>query len=64
MISSFAFWVWMLVDCIQRKFKNDDEKVVWLLVVILVQFVGALIYYFVVKRKDKKMKGGLKNGKK
>ena len=53
-IGSFAFWIWMLVDCIKRKFKKDDEKIIWLLVIILVQAIGAIIYYFVIKRKDKK----------
>ena len=53
-IGSFAFWIWMLVDCIKRKFKKDDEKIIWLLVIILVQVIGAIIYYFVIKRKDKK----------
>ena len=53
-IGSLALWIWMLVDCIKRKFKKDDEKIIWLLVIILVQAIGAIIYYFVIKRKDKK----------
>jgi hypothetical protein len=46
----------MLVDCVKRKFKDDSEKIVWLLVVILTGIVGSLVYYFVVKRKEKKGK--------
>jgi len=53
-IGSLALWIWMLVDCIKRKFKKEDEKIIWLLVIILVQVIGAIIYYFVIKRKDKK----------
>ncbi len=49
-----AFWIWMIVDCAQRKFKNDSEKVVWILVIIFLHVLGAAIYYFAVKRKDKK----------
>jgi len=64
MIGSIALWIWMLVDCIKRDFKKEDEKIIWLLVIILVQVIGAIIYYFVVKRKDKKMERGIKNGKK
>ena len=63
-ILSLVFWIWMLVDCIKRDFKKEDEKIIWLLVIILVQVIGAIIYYFVVKRKDKKMERGIKNGKK
>lgn len=41
----------MIIDCAQRKFKSDSEKVVWILVIVLLGWLGAIIYYFVVKRK-------------
>ena len=47
----FVFWILMIVDCVQRKFKNDNDKLVWILVLIFLHVLGALIYYFVVKRK-------------
>lgn len=50
----FVFWILMLVDCARRKFKKSDEQIVWILVIALVGFIGALIYYFVIKRKDNK----------
>ena len=50
----FLFWLWMLVDCLKRSFKNDYEKVVWVLVMIFLHILGAVIYYFVVKVGDKK----------
>ncbi|MCL5018701.1 MAG: PLDc N-terminal domain-containing protein [Candidatus Pacearchaeota archaeon] len=50
----FVFWIFMIVDCVKRKFKNDTERIVWLLVVIFAGIVGALIYYFVVKSKKGK----------
>ena len=46
-----AFWIWMIIDCATRKFKNDTDRVVWILVIIFTSVIGALIYYFVVKRK-------------
>ena len=45
-----AFWIWMLVDAAKRTFKKDDEKIMWILILALTGFVGALIYYFIVKR--------------
>ena len=48
-----AFWIWMIVDCAQRKFKGN-EKIVWMLVIIFTKFLGAIIYFFVVKARDKK----------
>ena len=56
-----AFWIWMIVDCVQRKFKNDTEKIVWVLVVILASWLGALIYYFSIRISNPK--GISKKGK-
>lgn len=53
----FIFWIWMLVDCIKKDFKKDSEKIVWVLVIIFLHFLGATIYYFVVKAGDKDSKG-------
>jgi phosphotransferase system glucose/maltose/N-acetylglucosamine-specific IIC component len=50
----FVFWILMLIDCINRKFKENLDKVVWVLVIIFTGIIGALIYYFIIKVKDKK----------
>ena len=39
----------MIVDCARRDFRNSTEKVIWLLVVVLAGWIGALIYFIVVK---------------
>ncbi|MBI5159710.1 PLDc N-terminal domain-containing protein [Candidatus Micrarchaeota archaeon] len=46
-------WVLMLVDCIKRKFTNENDRLLWILIVVLAGFIGATIYYFLVKRPDK-----------
>ena len=46
-----AFWVWMIVDCAKRNFKNNNEKIVWILVILFAKIIGALIYFFVVKNR-------------
>ena len=48
------FWLWLLVDCIQRKLKSDNEKIVWVIILILLGLLGAILYYFVVKVNKKK----------
>jgi len=45
----FVFWILMIIDCAKRKFKDDTEKVIWILVLVFLQVLGAAIYYFVVK---------------
>jgi len=49
----FIFWVIMLVDVATRKFKESNDKLVWILVVVLVGLIGGLVYYFVIYSKDK-----------
>ncbi len=49
MILLFAFWIWMIVDCAKRDFKNSNEKIVWIVAVALMGWIGALVYYIVIK---------------
>ena len=50
----FVFWILMIIDCAKREFKGENDKVVWILVLVFLGFLGAVIYYFVVKVNDKK----------
>lgn len=50
----FVFWILMIIDCAKREFKGENDKVVWILVLVFLGFIGAIIYYFVVKVNDKK----------
>lgn len=52
-LAVFAFWIWMLIHAIQNKGLNDGEKVAWVLVIALLHFLGALIYFFVGRPKAK-----------
>ncbi len=52
-IISLVFWVLMLIDCAKRKFKNDNDKVIWILIIVFLHWIGALVYYFAVKRQDR-----------
>ncbi len=50
----FAFWIWMIVDCAKRNFKNDLEKIIWIVIIAITSWVGALVYYIVIKRLNPK----------
>lgn len=43
----FIFWVMMLVHAIKNPIEN---KVLWLLLILLTGVIGAIVYYFAVKR--------------
>jgi len=52
-VIALAFWVWMVIDCATRKFDGVD-KVVWILILIFLNILGAFIYFLAVYiRKDK-----------
>lgn len=51
-----AFWAWMIVDVAVNEPDQGNTKIVWLLVVLLGQLIGALIYFFV--RRPQRMLGG------
>tara|TARA_Y100000310_G_C20003940_1_gene499836 strand:- start:21 stop:287 length:267 start_codon:yes stop_codon:yes gene_type:complete len=48
-----VFWIWMLIDCLKRNFKKDNEKLIWVLVLIFTHIIGAAIYFFLIKSKNK-----------
>jgi len=52
-IGAMIFWIMMLVDVTKRKFPKKEDKTVWVLVVALTGVIGALIYYFIAKKKGK-----------
>lgn len=41
------FWIWMIIDCATNEPSEGNDKVIWILVVILAGWIGAAIYYFV-----------------
>jgi hypothetical protein len=59
---ALGFWIWMIVDVVKNEQK--DEQLVWVLVVVLAQFIGAAIYFFVRKLpRDKENKKQVQNQK-
>ena len=47
----FAFWLWMLIDAVQREF---NDKTLWIVLIVLLGSIGAIIYFFAIRRKLKK----------
>lgn len=42
----FLFWIWMIVDCTTKEPSEGNDKLIWIVVILLGYFIGALIYYF------------------
>jgi len=51
MIALMVFWVIALIDVAKRDFPGQNDKLVWVLVVVLAGWLGALIYWFVGRQR-------------
>ncbi len=45
------FWVWMLIHCIQKNFKEPYMKLVWIILLLWLNVFGAVLYFFLEKDK-------------
>ena len=52
-VACFAFWVWMLLDCVRNPRLTDTERLIWAIVICLAHLLGALIYFFAGRRHSK-----------
>jgi prolipoprotein diacylglyceryltransferase len=52
LILAFVFWIKMLIDSLTRK--RLEDRLVWVFVLIFLNLLGALLYYFLVYNKKRK----------
>lgn len=52
-----VFWIWMIVDCATNEPAGDNNKIVWILVIVLTHLLGAAIYFFVRRPERKRLVG-------
>jgi uncharacterized membrane-anchored protein len=45
--------LWALVDTIKSDFKNDINKVVWIIVILSIPAFGGILYYLLGKEQKK-----------
>ena len=51
-VGLFVFWFRMLADCLKNPRMQGTDKIVWVLVIIFLNWIGALVYYFVGRTKQ------------
>ena len=59
-IGGLVLWIWALVDCIRvpdDRYYRSGTKLVWVLVIALLQGIGAIVY-LVAGRPDKTVRAG------
>jgi ATP-dependent Zn protease len=53
----FLFWFWVLIDCAMNEPSEGNAKVVWILIILFANGIGALIY-FVFRRPQRRRELG------
>ena len=41
----FALWIGAIVDIVRSNFTDSNQKIVWILIVIFVPFIGPILYF-------------------
>lgn len=47
----FALFLWALIDCIRRQFPNQNDKILWLVLIILLGWIGPILYLIIGRKK-------------
>lgn len=45
-LALLIFWIWVLVDCLRNEPSRGHDRLIWVLVILLGNFIGAAIYFF------------------
>lgn len=59
---TFIIWIWALIDCIRSDLKTE-EKLLWVIVIVFLQVIGAIVYFIFAGRGEKMAKNKTKNKK-
>jgi hypothetical protein len=46
-LAAGGFWIWMLIDCATKEPSIGNDKLVWIIIIVFTNIIGALIYFFV-----------------
>jgi len=52
-ISLTVIWIWVLIDCIKNESTEGNERIVWVVVIAVTHWIGALIY-LIARRPQRK----------
>ncbi len=52
-VGLIVLWIWTLIDCIKNESTEGNERIVWVVVIAVTHWIGALIY-LIVRRPQRK----------
>lgn len=45
MLLMFALWIAAIIDIVRSNFSDQNQKLVWILIVVLVPLIGTILYF-------------------
>ena len=51
-LATTVFWIWMLVECATKERSEGNSQMLWIVVIAVTHFIGALLY-FLIRRPDR-----------
>jgi len=52
-----ALWIWMLLECALYESSEGNTKIVWIVILVTLNWIGALLYFF-IRRPQRKAELG------
>ncbi|KKQ73174.1 MAG: hypothetical protein US94_C0036G0006 [Berkelbacteria bacterium GW2011_GWB1_38_5] len=46
-----ALFLWALIDVIRRQFPNQNDKILWIVLIILISWIGPILYLIIGRKK-------------
>lgn len=50
-IGGTILWIWMIIDCATNERSEGNDKLIWIIVIVMTHWIGALIYLLVRRPK-------------
>ncbi len=50
-LAGLIFWIWMIVDCAVNEPSEGMDKLVWIVIIVFTNWIGALIYFLIRRPK-------------
>jgi len=50
-VGGTILWIWMIIDCATKEKSEGNDKLIWILIIVLTHWIGALIYLLVRRPK-------------
>ena len=42
---AIPFWAWSIFDITRSRFKHPNKKLLWLFIILILNFIGSIIYF-------------------